>query len=139
MSLWYAAHILMYVKRKNKLRGKIPVWENIVLIKAESEASAYDKAQLRGKQDEGDDDGTFRWQGEPATWVFAGVRKLTLCEDPERRPGDGSEISYTEMEVNSEQALWSLLEGKPIAVKLADFSDESTSSDVSTARVRQGA
>ena len=51
MSLWYAAHILMYVKRKNKHSGKIPVWENIVLIKAESEDAAFAKAQERGKQE----------------------------------------------------------------------------------------
>jgi hypothetical protein len=139
MSLWYAAHILMYVKRKNKPRGKIPVWENIVLIKADSEESAFAKAQERGKQDEGDDDGTFRWDGEPAAWAFAGVRKLTLCEDPERRPGDGSEVSYSEMEVGSEQALWSLLEGKPIAVKLNDVSAEAQASSPGTAAVRQGA
>ena len=25
MTLWYAAHILMYVKRKNKTQGKTPV------------------------------------------------------------------------------------------------------------------
>ena len=123
MSLWYAAHLLMYVKRKNHPDGKIPVWENIVLIKAESDESAFAKASERGKRDEGDDGGTFRWDGQPAEWVFAGVRKLTLCEDPEKRPGDGSEISYTQMEV-SQQVLLDLLEGKPTTVKLCDSSPE---------------
>ena len=61
MSLWYTAHLLMYVKRKNHTDGKIPVWENLVLIKADSESEAFAKAERRGKQDEGDDDGTFRW------------------------------------------------------------------------------
>src|ERR1022692_3107657 len=117
MSLWYAAHLLMYVKRKTNAPGKIPVWENIVLIKAESEDAAFAKAQERGKQDEGDDDGTFVWAGQPAKWVFAGVRKLTLCEDPEKRPTDGCEISFTEMEVASEQALRALGEGKPATVQ----------------------
>jgi hypothetical protein len=122
MTRWYAAHILMFVKRKTKASGKIPLWENIVLIQADSEEAAFAKAQARGQQDEGDDDGTFLWGGQPAEWVFAGVRKLTLCEDPEKRPGDGIEISYTEMEVNSEQALQDLLDGKPVAVKLTDAS-----------------
>ncbi len=139
MSRWYAAHILMYVKRPGKLHGKIPVWENIVLIKANSEEAAFAKAEQRGKQDEGNDDGTFRWHGERAAWVYAGIRKMTLCEDSERRPGDGSEVSYTEMEVNSQQALWSLLEGKPIAVKVMDFSEDSSASNVRLAVVRQGA
>jgi hypothetical protein len=120
MSLWYAAHILLYVKRKEGATGKCPVWENIVLIKADSEEEAFAKATQRGKEEEGDDDGTFRWRGKPAEWVFAGIRKLTLCEDPEKRPGDGSEVSYTEMEVESEQAVRKLLEGKPVAVRFRD-------------------
>jgi hypothetical protein len=120
MSLWYAAHLLMYVKRKNAPDGKIPVWENIVLIKADSEESAFAKAQERGKLDEGDDDGTFRWGGQPARWVFAGVRKLTLCEDADKRPGDGTEISYTEWEVKSARALANLLAGKSTAVTVHD-------------------
>jgi hypothetical protein len=136
MSLWYAAHILMYVKRK-KAHGKIPVWENIVLIKAESEKAAFAKAQERGKQDEGDDDGTFLWAGEPAEWVFAGVRKLTLCEDPEKRPTDGTEISYTEMEVDSERALANLVAGKSAAVKLPVPSLEPAQSNARPAAVKQ--
>jgi len=111
----------MYVKRKKPVAGAIPVWENIVLIKAASEDEAFARARERGQQDEGDDDGTFQWAGQPAEWVFAGVRKLTLCEDPEKRPGDGTEITYTEMEVNSMQAIADLLEGKQAAVKLTDI------------------
>ena len=79
MSLWYAAHLLMYVKFKASTGRRIPVWENIVLIKATSEEEAFTKATQRGKADEGDDDGTFRWGGKPAQWLFAGIRKLTLC------------------------------------------------------------
>ncbi len=63
MSRWYAAHIVMYVKRKEDTGGKIPVWENILLIRASSEEEAFEKARQRGEEDEGDDDGTFRWGG----------------------------------------------------------------------------
>ena len=124
MSQWYAAHILMYVKRKKPTAGAIPVWENVILIKADSEDAAFANAERRGKQDEGDDDGTFQWAGQPAEWVFAGVRKLTLCAAPEKRPGNGTEITYTQMEVASVQALADLVEGKPAAVKLTDFAAE---------------
>ena len=120
MSLWYTAHLLMYVRRKNRQDGPIPVWENLVLVKGDSESEAFAKAERRGKRDEGDDEGTFRWAGEPAEWVFAGVRKLTLCEDPEKRPGDGDEISYLELEVDSERSIRDLLAGKSTAVKLHD-------------------
>ncbi len=139
MSLWYAAHILMYVKRKNKAEGKIAVWENIVLIKADSEESAFAKAQERGQQDEGDDDGTFLWEDQPAEWVLAGIRRLTLCEDAQKRPREGTEISYIEMEVASEEVLANLLAGKPASIKLTDFGPASREQGAKAAAMKQPA
>lgn len=136
MSLWYAAHILLYVKRKDSSGGKTPVWENVVLIKAASEEEAFAKATQRGKADEGDDNGTFQWGGKPAQWVFAGIRKLTLCEDPEKRPADGTEVSYTEMEVESEQAVAKLLKGKPVSVTFRERFAELQGRDGSVAPAR---
>ena len=124
MSLWYAAHLIMYVRRKLKPLGKVPVWENIILVKAESEEAAFAKAEERGKQDAGDDDGEFLWGGEPAELVFPGVRKLTLCEDPQKRPGEGTEVSYLEMELPSEQSIWNWLDGKPTNMKSTDLFTE---------------
>jgi hypothetical protein len=129
----------MYVQRKHKAHGKIPVWENVVLIRADSEGAAFTKAEAIGKRGEGDADGSFRWGGVPATWVFAGVRKITLCEDPEKRPGDGAEITYSELEVDSEQALWSLLDGKPTSVRLNDLFSECPPEDAQPARGKQKA
>jgi hypothetical protein len=125
MTTWYTAHLILYVKRKDRPQRRYPIWENIVLIKARTEEEAFAKAEQRGKEDEGDDDGSFRWGGEPARWVFAGVRKLTLCEDPEKRPGDGTEVSYTELEVDSEQAVWKLVRGQAVAVKYREECVES--------------
>jgi hypothetical protein len=126
----------MYVKFKDCNRSKIPVWENIVLIKAGSEEEAFEKATKRGKEDEGDDDGTFCWGGKPAQWLFAGVRKMTLCEDPEKRPGDGTEVSYIQMEIQSDQDVWKLLEGKGVAVKLTDPFAELQGQDGSVVQAR---
>lgn len=120
MSQWYAAHLILYVKLNDHTQRKYPIWENIVLIKARTDEEALAKAEKRGRDDEGDDDGTFRWGGKPAHWVFAGVRKVTLCEDPETRPDDGTEVSYTELEVDSEQAVRKLVAGQPVAVKYKD-------------------
>jgi hypothetical protein len=116
MNNWYAAHLILYVKLKDHPQRHYPVWENILLLKARSEEEAFAKAETRGKEEEGDDGGTFRWAGKPARWVFAGVRKLTLCEDPERRPDDGTEVSYTELEVDSEQAVRKLVRGQSVGV-----------------------
>jgi hypothetical protein len=123
MNNWYAAHLILYVKLKDHPQQSYTVWENIVLIKAQTEEEAFEKAAQRGKEGEGDDDGSFRWEGKPAQWVFAGVRKLTLCEDPEKRPGDGTEVSYLELEVDSEQAVSKLVRGDAVSVKcMEEFS-----------------
>ena len=62
----------------------------------------------------------MRQRGKPAQWLFAGVRKLTLCKELAKRPSDGTEDSCTEMELDSEQTVCKLLEGKPIALKFRD-------------------
>jgi hypothetical protein len=114
---WFAAHLIMFVRLKERPQTKVTVWENIVLLRADSEHEAFAKAEQRGRDDEGDDDGSLLWDGQPATWVFAGVRKLTLCQDPDKRPGDGTEITYTEMQVDSEQAVRKLVEGQSVALR----------------------
>jgi hypothetical protein len=110
----------MYVEFKNQRQSAIPVWENIVLTYANSEEEAFAKAEAKGRDGEGDDDGTFHWAGKPARWVFGGVRKLTLCQDAGKRPGDGAEISYIQMSVRSQDALKKLLRSSPVAVDLRD-------------------
>jgi hypothetical protein len=107
----------MWVKLKGKHQSRFPVWENIVLIEADSKAQAFHKAEQHGRLEEGDDDGTFRWGGQPARWVFAGVRKLTACEDPETHPGDGTEVSYSELELESQEAVAQLVAGKPVSLR----------------------
>src|SRR5207248_1660495 len=87
VSRWYAAHIVMYVEFKEGEQKSYPVWENIVLVEGESEEVAFRKAEMRGRDQAGDDGGTFRWGGRPASWVFGGLRKLTLCENADERPG----------------------------------------------------
>jgi hypothetical protein len=117
---WFAAHLVMAVKLKEQSQKRYPAWENIVLIKADSEDEAFEKAERRGREEEGDDDGSFRWGGQPATWVFAGVRKLTTCQDAERRPGDGTEVSFLELEFSSQEALEQFVEGQPAAVRFRE-------------------
>ena len=115
---WFTAHLVMYVKLKDGTQDRVPVWENMVLIKAPSEEVALAKAEQHGRAEEGDDEGTFRWGGKPARWVFAGVRKVTLCQDSQRRPDDGTEVSFMELEVASEEAVAKLVAGDPVSVKV---------------------
>jgi hypothetical protein len=122
---WYAAHLVMVVEYKHGRQTRFPVWENIVLVRAASVDEAFAKAEKRGQEDAGDDDDSFHWEGRPARWVFAGVRKLTTCEDPGQRPGDGTEVTYLEMELPSREMLEKYIAGEPVSVKLMDgFPDE---------------
>ena len=121
---WYAAHLVLYVRFKNRRQTRFPVWENIVLIKAASVDDAFEKAEKRGQED-AIEDPSFRWGGHPAEWVFAGVRKLTTCVDEHQRPTDGTELTYLEMELGSESLLRKYVDGEPVSVKLMDaFPDD---------------
>jgi hypothetical protein len=124
---WYAAHLLFYVKLKHKRQTRYPVWENIVLISARTEEEGSAKAEQRARNDACiSPDESFTWGGQPAKWVFGGVRKLTLCMDAHKRPGDGTEVTYLEWQAPSWQALQKLIRGESASVRIDDgFPDES--------------
>ncbi len=113
---WYAAHAMMYVKFKDGLQDKYPVWENIILIEANDSAEAFAKAETRAKENEGDCDATFTWEGRPATWCLAGIRKLLTCQNYHERPGNGTEITYLEMEISNHENFLKLLNGESVAI-----------------------
>jgi hypothetical protein len=113
---WYAAHLVMFVQFKKHRQSRYPIWENIILIKARSDEEALDKAGKRGRRDEGDSSGTFRWCGKPTRWVFAGVRQIVYCDG---KPVDGTEISFLELEVGSKKTLEKILEGKTASARIA--------------------
>jgi hypothetical protein len=117
---WYAAHIVMFVEFKTGEQRRFPVWENIVLIKAQSEEDAFAQAERQGRAEEGDDGGSFRWGKHPARWIFAGVRKLTECEHSNEIPGSGTELSYTELEFDSRESIEKLVAGKPVDARFND-------------------
>ena len=113
---WFSAHIVMAVQLKEEKQDRFPAWENIVLLEAPSEEEAYTKAEKVGRQGEGDDDGTFRWGKQPASWVFAGIRKLTECVLAADRPGDGDEVSYLELQFKTKKDLNRFVSGKSAMV-----------------------
>jgi len=113
---WYAAHVIMLVKFKDEIQDKYPFWENIILIEAQDSEAAFAKAEARAKLDEGDDNNSFTWDERPATWQFAGIRKLLTCKDETERPTDGTEITYSDMEVSNEADFARLLNGETVTV-----------------------
>ena|SRR5437773_10468760 len=122
---WYAAHLITYFKRRKGTQKRFLVWENIVLIKARSAEEAYDKAEQRGREEEAIDDETQTIGGHASRQIFAGVRKVTLCQDERTKPTDGTEVTYNEMMIRSEVAIKQLVDGKAVAVEvLAPFPEE---------------
>jgi Domain of unknown function (DUF4288) len=117
---WYAAHVVMMVKFKAQPQDRFPGWENIILLRADTGDQAFEKAERRAREDEGDDEGTFRWGGKPAEWVFAGVRKVVACVDEDQRPGDGTEVSYTDLEFSSREDLERFVKGEDVNVLVCD-------------------
>src|SRR5262249_12574281 len=134
---WYAAHLIQYFKYREGKQRSIMVWENIVLIRAASADEAYRKAEKIGREDTIDDK-TLRVGKHPAKMVFAGVRKIVECVDPKKRPGGGTEVSYNEMVLRSEEAIRKLAAGEDVPVTLADeFPDEPPQSKPKTGTSRK--
>jgi hypothetical protein len=113
---WYAASIVMYTKFKEGGQDKYPIWENVILISAESGEEALEKAKKRGQADEGDSDGTYFCEDRAATMVFGGVRKIIEAQDSQNRPDDGTEITYSQMMVDNEEALRKLVSGESVTI-----------------------
>jgi len=116
---WYAAHAIMLVKFKDERQDKFPFWENVILIEAQSHEEAFAKAEARAKQDEGDSRGTLSWEGRPACWSFAGIRKLMVVEGSDVQPNDGDEVTYMEMEIADGDQFAHFLNGEAVAVQYA--------------------
>jgi hypothetical protein len=117
---WYAAHVVMSLRLKGRTQERYPVWENIYLVEAGSESEAFQKAERLGRADEGDEGGSLRWGRVPATWVFAGVRKLTECVSPSERPIDGTEVTFNELELDSAKAVEQFATGRSVFVQYRD-------------------
>lgn len=115
---WYAAHIVMAVKLLEGKQTEFKVWENIILISATSGDEAYEKAEIRARKDEGGDG--FTWGGIPAKWEFAGIRKIVRCVDPEQRPDDGTELTYSTLTFDCEEDLNLFVDGKEVRLTIGD-------------------
>ena len=111
---WYAASIIVYVKFDDENQNKYPVWENVILVSGDSDDEALDKASDIGKESDGDD---FEWEGRPATWKFAGVRKLMSVDfQGGSKVNDGMEVTFSQMLLKTKEDLVSLVDGDEVAL-----------------------
>jgi hypothetical protein len=117
---WFAAHVIMYISFKDGQQDAWPIWENVILVDADTEGAARAKAEGYARAAEGDSDGTLRWAQRPASWAFAGVRKLVKCDSNPQVPGDGTEITYSEIVVDSLDTVRDLAAGHRVSLKQYD-------------------
>jgi hypothetical protein len=73
---------------------------------------------FRGPDNEpgGDSNGSMKSEGRPASWVFAGVRKLVKCDSDPEPPRHGTEVTYSEFSVDSLGTLRELAAGRRVRI-----------------------
>lgn len=116
---WFAAHAIMYFKLKSGVQDRFTIWENVYLIEAENSDEAWKKAAAWAKQEEGDSGDSLMVDEQPATLVFAGIRKMITVshweEEGQLRHRD--EITYSEFQVSDEKSIRQLVDGKEVSVE----------------------
>lgn len=124
--MWYAAHVIVYFEFKEPHpEDDITVWENIYLVEASDSEIAYEKAEIIAKDNMVGDDYYTTPNGSEVRMIFGGVRKITLCQNEEERPEDGTEISYNEYAVSNLDSLSKLCNGKEVDLILVNaFKDD---------------
>lgn len=115
---WYAAHAIMYFKLKSGLQDRFTVWENVYLIEASDSDEAWEKAEAWAKENESGENSSLRVDGQPASLVFAGVRKLITVShwDKEGELRSNDELTYSEFQVADEESVLKLVKGEEVTV-----------------------
>ena len=87
---WFAAHIILWVKYTEHEQKTFPLWENVVLIKAQSQKEALTKA-FQGEKAAFESDGWKAFRSrvsdkfkEEVSDVFSCLSAVLIKLDPER-------------------------------------------------------
>lgn len=119
MKTKYAAHLIQAIRFRDGAQDHIPLYENVVLVEADTDDEAMRIAEEYGRAEAADDDPSFTWGGHPAYWQFAGVRKLIECREPcadDDPVLSRTELTYSQMSVRSEGDLKKLVGGEPVEI-----------------------
>jgi Domain of unknown function (DUF4288) len=118
MSIKYAAHLIMAVRFVEGKQERFPCYENVLLVYADNEDEAMQRAEEYGKEEESGGE-QFCWNERSAVWKFVGVRKLIECRTPgslDNRLGRGTELTYSLLVLPTEEALQRLAAGDSVDV-----------------------
>jgi hypothetical protein len=111
---WYVAHAIMLVRYKDGNQNNFPLWENMILLSGDESEDLFAKAAGIAQRDEGDSQGSYTCDDRPAEMVFAGIRKIIRCRTDALE--DGTELTYSQLEVKNKEDLQKLIDGKEVAV-----------------------
>ena len=116
---WFAAHVIMYFKRRHVAQPDFAVWENVHLIEAQDDQGAWALAEDIGRRTAANDASLYERDGGdafPVVQLFAGVRKVVSVshENGGDRIGCGDEVTYSEFVVGTEEAVRRLAAGEDV-------------------------
>jgi hypothetical protein len=119
---WYAAHAIVAYRPTEPSKGKIIVYENVILLEAASDEEAEKKARKLAKAStiEG---GALKFDGERTIESLMGIRKIISVSNPwpysqeEDRPVEGTEITYSKFSVKDESTLSKLARGEEVLIR----------------------
>lgn len=114
--MWYAAHVIMAFRYREGSQQTFPVYENVFLIEADSSRAAHDRAVEIGRAEASYDDPSLTYNEVAVRKTFEGVRKVVQCDPPDRI-ASGSEVTYSEISVTSEEDLRRLVAGEQVTVE----------------------
>ena len=121
--MWYAAHAIFLFEFKDGDQNEFSIWDNVYLIDANSSHTAYKKAELFAKKDEGDDDGSLTLNNRLVYLKYYGIRKLITVSNfnaNEDIPGDGAEVTFSKYSVKNQSDLKKLVKGCSVPVYFYD-------------------
>lgn len=127
---WFAAHAISIVKAmEGQPITPIPVWENVLLVEADSIEEAWLRAENIAKENyQSCPSDEYTCDGRPASMEFIGIRKLVsgkYCDpETEGRPRDGSEVTYSQFQLDEMGDLQKLMHGLPVRLLLDDTCGE---------------
>lgn len=127
---WYAASVIIWVKRKpveggeDGHTGPCHVWENVIIVDAADPDEAIRKATEFGQQDAAANSVDLIVDDQPGEIKFMGVRKLSeihsLAESGETQPKDLVEITSSELEMRSYEDLVQFARGDAVILRYVD-------------------
>ncbi len=122
---WFAASVIIGIRRIDMPNGPTLAYENIILIEADTPDEALTKAKEYGGAEVSVDDG-FTIDDKPAIKSLVGVRKLINVSNPypldldKDRPTTGTEITYSLFEVENSEDLAKLAKGEEVALRYVE-------------------